>query len=243
MQNHKREFNPQAFQVFGPKIVAMRGAYGDRALESRFVTEVMGNTPLRTDIPLNLTGSMREEALALRNKLLLYRFRHRSALRFSSDSQIDGVSPRINQILLPLLEIVDDPAVRNTLVGFARAAHDEMIAARGLTMEAQLLEVIRELLASEAATTLPVGDISARFAERFGAEYTRPITPRWIGALLRRRLHLAPYKSHGRFVLPLFDKARLTVLYSRYGISDEESSERDGANVGGGVGDEGMIAA
>lgn len=243
MQNHRREFNPQAFQVFGPKVVAMRGAYGDRALESRFLTEVMGNAPLRADIPLNLTGTMREEALALRNKLLLYRFRSRNGLSFTSDSRIDGVSPRINQILLPLLEIVDDPDVRRALIGFARTAHEGIIAERGLTIEAQLLDVIRELLESKPATMLPIGDIKARFVARFGAEHTRPITPRWIGGLLRRRLHLAPYKSHGRYVLPVFDKAQLAVLYSRYGISDEHSSERGGANVEGGGGDEGTIAA
>jgi hypothetical protein len=239
MQNHKREFNPKAFQVFGPKVVAMRGAYGDRALESRFLTEVMGNSPLRADVPLNLTARMREEALGLRNKLLLYRFRNRNGLQFTPGSLIDGVSPRINQILLPLLEIVDDPDVRRALVGFARTAHEGIIAERGLTTEAQLLEVIRELSEAEAATVLPVGDIKARFVECFGGEYTRPITPRWIGGLLRRRLHLSPYKSHGRYVLPVFDKAQLVALYSRYGISDEQSSGRGGAD---GHGDEGPMA-
>jgi hypothetical protein len=107
-------------------------------------------------------------------------------------------------------------------------------------MEAQLLDVIRELLGSEATTTLAIGDIRARFIERFGAEYTRPITPRWIGSLLRQRLHLSPYKSHGRYVLPVFDKAQLATLFSRYGISDEQSPDRSDAP---GDGDEGMRAA
>jgi hypothetical protein len=183
---------------------------------------------------------MKEEALGLRNKLLLYRFRNRNGLQFTPGSLIDGVAPRINQILLPLLETVDDPDVRRALVGFARAAHEGIIAERSLTMEAQLLDIIRELSASEAETTLPLGDIKTRFVERFGGEYTRPITPRWIGALLRRRLHLSPYKSHGRYVLPVFDKAQLSALYSRYGISDERSSGRSGA---AGDGDEGTMAA
>ena len=38
------EFNPRAFQVFGPKIVATRGLYEDRALESRFITEETGQS-------------------------------------------------------------------------------------------------------------------------------------------------------------------------------------------------------
>ena len=40
MMNRQREFNPRAFQVFGPKIVATPGSYDDRGLESRFLTEV-----------------------------------------------------------------------------------------------------------------------------------------------------------------------------------------------------------
>ena len=54
MMNRQREFNPQAFQVFGPKIVATRGSYEDKGLESRFLTEEMGSRKLRSDIPINL---------------------------------------------------------------------------------------------------------------------------------------------------------------------------------------------
>ena len=226
MQNQRREFNPQAFQVFGPKVVAMRGTYDDRALESRFVTEVMGTTPLRADIPINLAATIKVEALALRNKLLLYRFRHRDTMQVRPDAAIGAVAPRINQILTPLLSVVDDPAARDALVAFARGTHDEIVAERGLTTEAQLLEVVREL-AGHGASGLAISDIATRFANRFGSEYERPITPRWIGTILRRRLHLASYKSHGRFVLPI-KTARLTTLYDRYGIS-EPDGETSGA--------------
>src|SRR6185503_14885746 len=74
--NGKGEFNPRAYQVFGPKIVATRGNFDDRALESRFLTEQMGHARLRRDIPINLPPEQKEEALALRNKLLLFRFRN-----------------------------------------------------------------------------------------------------------------------------------------------------------------------
>jgi hypothetical protein len=79
MMNRQREFNPQAFQVFGPKIVATRGSYDDRALESRFLIEEMGSRRLRPDIPINLPDSFKDEARELRNKLLLYRFHCRRA--------------------------------------------------------------------------------------------------------------------------------------------------------------------
>ncbi len=53
------EFSPRAFRVFGPKIIASRGSYDDRALESRFITEDMGNRSLRNDIPINLAFGIR----------------------------------------------------------------------------------------------------------------------------------------------------------------------------------------
>src|SRR6266498_296561 len=48
------EFNPRAYTVFGPKIVATRGFFEDKALESRCLTEAMGQTGLREDVPINL---------------------------------------------------------------------------------------------------------------------------------------------------------------------------------------------
>jgi hypothetical protein len=77
MQNGKGELQPRAFQVFGPKVLASRGSYEDQALESRFLTEAMGGRPLRQGIPINLPDAYRDEARALRNKLLVYRFRNR----------------------------------------------------------------------------------------------------------------------------------------------------------------------
>ena len=70
-----KEFNPRAFNIFGPKLVATRHPFEDEALESRCLTEVLGGRPLRRDIPISLPRCFEEEAEALRNKLLMYRFR------------------------------------------------------------------------------------------------------------------------------------------------------------------------
>jgi hypothetical protein len=115
MMNRQREFNPQAFQVFGPKIVATRGSYEDRGLESRFITEEMGSRRLRADIPINLPDTFREEARELRNKLLLYRFHHRFDVKVDASLADSKLEPRLNQILLPLLSVIRDPALRADL--------------------------------------------------------------------------------------------------------------------------------
>jgi hypothetical protein len=119
MMNRQREFNPQAFHVFGPKIVATRGTYDDKGLESRFITEEMGSRHLRSDIPINLPDSFKEEARELRNKLLLYRFHRRFDVKLDESLVDPKLEPRLNQILLPLLSVVSDANLRSELRSMA----------------------------------------------------------------------------------------------------------------------------
>jgi len=69
-----REFSPRAYSVFGPKLVATRGYFQDRALESRCLTEETGARKLREDIPINLTAEYKREALELRTSCLCFVF-------------------------------------------------------------------------------------------------------------------------------------------------------------------------
>lgn len=122
MMNHKREFNPQAFQVFGPKIIATRGPYEDKALESRFLTELMGGRTLRGDIPINLPPSFNEEARELRNKLLMYRFRERENIALDASLADPTLEPRENQVLIPLLSVARDDDLRAKIRNSANQA-------------------------------------------------------------------------------------------------------------------------
>src|SRR5215210_3964736 len=47
----RKAFDPRAYSVFGPKLIATRGYFEDRALESRCITEDLGQRPLREGIP------------------------------------------------------------------------------------------------------------------------------------------------------------------------------------------------
>lgn len=124
--NKQREFDPRVFDVFGPKIVAMRGSYEDRALESRFITEHTGKRRLRRDIPINLPQTYQDDTLALRNKLLMYRFKNQGKQTLSEDLVDRSISPRLNQIFAPLLSIVEDEKEREELRDVARR-YDRLI--------------------------------------------------------------------------------------------------------------------
>jgi hypothetical protein len=150
----KKEFDPRAYTVFGPKIVATRHSFDDKALESRFLTEQMGQRRLRTDIAINLPSEQKEEALHLRNKLLLFRFRN--LMKPRTLQELDrSVEPRLSQIFNPLISVIADPRLRGELREMAKLLSADLVSDRGLETEAQVLEVIRDLTASSGRSGLP----------------------------------------------------------------------------------------
>ncbi len=225
--NNKGEFNPRAYQVFGPKIVATRGDFEDRALESRFITEEMGSIRLRDDIPINLPPEHKAEALALRNKLLLFRFRtlnKRPALAQLVDRSLE---PRLNQIFVPLLSIIEDDTAREDLRLVAHQCQRELVSERGLGTEYQVLEVIQDLLVLNGERPLLMKEITDRFIELFADEYKWKITPKWIGNIVHKRLHLKGLRTRDGYVIPLTEKPRLEQLFEKYGLTDSKAGQGD----------------
>ena len=223
-----KEFNPRAFCVYGPKIVATRGYYDDRALESRFITEEMGQCRLRDDVPINLPSVYKDEARSLRNKLLLFRFRNLGKTGVI-DSLVDhGIEPRLNQIFVPLLSIIDDEKLRSELRDVARDYHKEFIIDRGMDIEGQVLEVIKDLFVRSEKGVLSVKNITGAFINRYGDEYEKTISAKWIGTIIRKRLHLKTQKSRGVFVIPLSEKPKLDLLWERFGIAAENARQPEG---------------
>jgi hypothetical protein len=179
----------------------------------------MGARQLRTDIPINLPEAFAEEARELRNKLLLYRFHRRYEVKIDTSLVDRKLEPRLNQIMLPLLSIISDPKLRSELRDVALSAHASIVAERGLLMEAQVLEILAELMSTSSRPVVPVADITAGLIERYGAEYERSITNRWIGSILRKKLNLHTYKSHGVYVVPLTERPKIELLCGRYGVN------------------------
>lgn len=219
----KNEFDPRAFTVFGPKIVAMRRSFEDHALESRFLTEEMGQRRLRNDIPINLPDAQKEEARRLRNQLLMYRFQSLDRIKIDESLVDPALSPRLNQILVPLLSIIDDEQLQEEVRDSVRSFDQDLYAERSASAEAGVLEVLSELLEQSEQSNIPVAEVTAGFAARFGQEYDRPITNRFVGGILRKRLRLSTYKSHGVYVVPATEKAKVDQLCVRYGVVEKIS--------------------
>ena len=100
-----------------------------------------------------------------------------------------------------------------------------MIASRSFELETQLLEVIRDLLDSNAGA-ISIKAITSLFLERHGDQYDYKITHRWIGGILRRKLHLQPQKGHSTYVIPVSEFPHLGVLFGKFGV-DPKSAKTD----------------
>jgi hypothetical protein len=222
---NKREFDPRAYNVFGPKLVATRGYFDDRALESRFLTEEMGQSPLRENIPINLSVVYKAEALHIRNKLLLFRLQNLGK-RKTVDSLVDKtIEPRLNQIFVPLLSIIEDNQARSDLRELARRYNRETITDRGMDMEAQVLETIRDLKATSADGKVLVKEVADWFADKHGDEYDKKVTAKWIGKIIGKKLGLKTERIRDGYILAATEKSKLKRLYEKYGIEAEEGAK------------------
>jgi len=222
----EREFNPRSYSVFGPKIIATRGFFEDKALETRCITEEMGQRKLRNDIPINLNDEYKAEAQKLRGKLAMFRFRNLGKKKIDPSLVDRSIEPRLNQVFVPLLSVIEDASARSGLMSVARMYNKQIVAERGMETEAQVLEVIQELLHSRGKdhNALYIKQVTRRFIENYGEDYERRITPKWIGTVLRKKLKLRTERKMDGFAVSPSEIEKLHHLFEKYGLVDESEN-------------------
>lgn len=222
--NRHKEFNPAAFKVFGPKIIAMRESFKDTALESRFLTEETGMRPLRPDIPIQLPASLKSEAFELRNRLLHFRFCEFAKVRSDTSAIVKDIEPRLNQTALSLLSMVEDPGLRAEIQAWLVSQNERTIADRRATPEAGVVAALVAAFAESDKHHVLLGAITARFNAAHEAAYGHPMTHKWVGYMLRVRLGIATHRSGGVYVVPASEKAKAEALARRFGLSESQPS-------------------
>jgi hypothetical protein len=217
--NRHKEFNPAAFKVFGPKIIAMRESFKDTALESRFLTEETGMRPLRSDIPIQLPPTLKAEALTLRNRLLHFRFCEHARIKSDPSALVEGIEPRLNQTALSLLSVIDDPKLRADIQAWLVSQNERTIADRRATPEAGVVAALVAAFAASDKHHVLLGAVSDRFNDMHEKAYGHPMTHKWTGYMLRVRLGIATHRSGGVYVVPASEKTKVEALARRYGLA------------------------
>jgi hypothetical protein len=213
-KNEEGTFDPRAFNVFGPKIIATRGRFQDPALESRFITEVVYPKALRSDVPINLPNAQKQEALELRNQLLLFRFRNWHRTDIDPNLSALGLEGRVAQIFKPLLSVISNSDDRALVLDVALKAHSRVKEDRSERKEVRLLHSLFHFHATGQRPA--VGDVSIYLRER----HDLTISPRQIGALLRAHFELSTVKSGGVFRVEGLNARKLRQAAEVLGVSE-----------------------
>lgn len=217
MTNRNRELHPHAFRVFGPKIVAMRERFSDLALESRLLTCETGGRTVRDDIPIHLPAAFHTEARELRNRLLAWRLRSRFSVGPDPSRAATGVSARYRQSSLALLSLIDDAEVRAAVTRELAGEEARVLNERADTLEAAMLSAIEASYVDASGPHASINDIAARFNVAEAEGLGRPMSNKWVGGFIRRRLHLATLKTGGVYVVPATERGKLAAMLARYG--------------------------
>jgi hypothetical protein len=226
----KGTFEVKAYDVFGPKIIATRETFKDKALESRFLVEEMGSSKLRSDVPRTLDQSFYSEAEAIRNKLLMWRLKRFKSPINTDVRIIEGIHPRLNQIIIPLLSVIKDKSVKDRLKVFITNYNSELIADRGLSWESEIVLAILRIKAEIKPLEIKVKDI----AEKVNGEIEAGddvLTPRKVGWYLRQKLQLKSHRTRNGYVLDLKrNNKRLEMWQERFGFNEDDVNEVETLN-------------
>ena len=212
----------KVFNVFCPKIVATREQFSDKALESRFLIEEMGSERLRKDIPRTLDREFYFRAEQIRNKLLMWRLKNYFKPIERREEVIEGIHPRLNQIVIPLLSIIQDEAIRDNLKEFIIKYNKDLVADRGLSWESDIIFSILKLEHEQNAKDLTVKQITDETNREieFGEDNLKE---RKVGWYLRKKLQLKTEKKRRGYTLLLSkNRQKLDMWKERFGITDAD---------------------
>jgi hypothetical protein len=191
----------QAFDVFGPKIVATRQKFEDQALESRFLVEKMDSSLTRTDIPISLDSTFEQKALDIRNKCLLWRLENYTKTFVALQIDDRSIEPRLRQILGPLCGVIQDEEIKKELIDFIKKYNIEMREDRGMSDEGQILEVLISL-ANQTTDDISINELTGGFNQKLKTMNLREISHKKIGMTIRNNFHLQTKRTRDGYIIP-----------------------------------------
>lgn len=220
--------SPAVHKVFGPKLLATRRQFVDRATESRCLTRRMTPARPRPGIPYTLGAEFWEQAKSLRNKLLSYRLEHHHPVVIDQSLADESVEPRLNQVTMALKAIVNDPQMLNEIDTFMRAYNEQLISDRQMSLPAVIVQAVAEIHFSTKTNIL--GDDLRDFSMKGIAETAKKILEDMdpdakingniVSDCLSGDLGLVRRGKHPktRRVTLSYEEDELLVLMKRYGI-------------------------
>jgi len=223
-------YSPETYDVFGPKILATRKPFTDRAVESRCLTKRTTTARPRPGIPFILNESFWIRSQGLRNKLLMYRLRNHRLVVVDERLANQSVEPRLNQVTMALKSLIADQAMREEIDAFIATYNESLISDRQMTMPAVIVQALAAIQYN-LKTDMMGNDLRdftmkgiAQKAQELLADIDpdTKVYPRMISKVLNEELGLIRRKPHpeNRRAMVVFEQEELTALMQRYGIEN-----------------------
>lgn len=222
-------YYPSASDVFGPKILATRRLFEDRATESRCLTKRMSTARPRPEISRLVTRQFWADAEAIRNKLLMYRLRAHRPVEVDPALSDFSIEPRLDQVTLALKSIIADEGMREQISTFVRAYNSTLISDRQMSVPAVVVQVLAETWYKPERTLQgEVRDWSMKgLAERVKTlletiDPDEKMNPRRLSSILSEDLGLIRREQdpETRRAVLCIDEAALHALMHRYGVDE-----------------------
>lgn len=232
----------QTFDVFGPKIIASLARFQDIALESRCLTGWMP-PHMNSGRPIELNKEFKQEALRLRNKLLMFRFKNHHLVA-PDESVLGGISlPRLKQTGLAVMSVakmlgiqpVED--VRKFLIEYEQ----ELGIEQADSVENDILLSILDLLTqsgikyagkirtgvdlAERFNSLHYEDYSSRETKEYNSSSTglmkypgSKVSAKKIGWYVRKMGFRVDRDARGFYISIVKEYPKIRLLAKRYGL-------------------------
>lgn len=241
---NNRKFKTKVFEVFGPKILGSREEFVDKALESRCLTQVMFPQE-KVSAPVHLPESFDDEATEIRNQLLAFRFKFYGSIKVDEATLPKKLTDnRLKQSALALTAVADiiGNGVLKQIHSFLKSyemnmGYDDISDPKG-----DVVKSIVEILAEKQfkCGKLRITAIADRFRQDFYDEYidretqghsstekgsadstsySYSITPRKIGAYIKKLNIRTLRDGHGYYIPVLQEYWKIKGLARRYGFT------------------------
>jgi len=181
--------NPDRLQIlptYGPKVIATRQTFDDKALESKCLTTKMTETD-REDIPAVLPQSFYEDEARLRRKLLKWRLDNLDKINPEQVQTVDlsGIEPRIRQAAGSFAVLfAQDEALKQRFKEFLQKYNQEIVLERSETYEGAVVRAIVSLIEQGHMEFTPQ-QIASEMADNGFMVRGKPPTGRSVGRRLK----------------------------------------------------------
>jgi len=141
MRGTMEKMEVEAYNVFGPKVIATRKEFNDYAIKSRCLTMDMVPMVPHPGIPQSLPPEKELQDLHLRNLWTTFRMKNAQENVKVDESQIDrSLEPRLNQITLSLMATIKDEKTKAKIQEFLKKYNETERGDRYSMFSARVLE-------------------------------------------------------------------------------------------------------